>query len=862
MFRTFVLASTSAAALAVASGAAAQSSDRSDAADQGTDAAESRSTGIGDIIVTATRRATNLQDTPLAITAVQADDLLEKGLTNVAEMSRVVPNVTFERAQGAYGPGMTAFIRGIGTSDTGLSGEPGVAFYIDDVYYPLVFGSMFDLLDLERVEVLRGPQGTLFGRNSLAGAVNLVTKKPILGDTSVYAEFTLGSYDRREMRAGLNVPLGDNVALSVSGLAKERRGYQKRLDFRCEMMRQGTPELAGLLPTSDPSLLNYSDIESPDDCSVGHLGGEDVKAIRGQMYWEPDPRLSITASLDYLKDNSDNAMDTVVAINAETAASRPNVVTLFDRWTAPGGPQFAYDSRFVPEDPYVTYATFADPLGAGTNISGNTFYNGSPYRGGVINPTTSPQTSWGASGRIEYELSDNIDIMGIVGYRNYSGIFAYDVDGTPVALENNRNDVVQEDWTGELRISGDMSWANWVAGVFYYTADGVQRFTGASPYNGTLRYLWSRYRPDGKAAFANVTFKPFGERLGVTLGGRYSDDSKGVEYRSVLDGSDADSTEFTISPFRQTTFEFDIESSRFDWKVGLDYEVTDRTMVYASVATGARLPGFNSRPLQPSQVAQYEGDETQSYELGVKTDLFDRILRINAAAFYTDFKTRPTGLSGEEYQLGDNGQPLPGGQIEIPHPVNSEFTVCRPLTPAEIAADTPGFTCIGRTFYQNIPGKVKGIEFEAELRPIDNLSMGGSVGYHDFSAPDLDARPEGQNRRLSAIPEIQASAGIQYDFDVPTLDGVITPRVDWFYTGSQVYSPDRTEYNQDGYSLVNAKLTYYNEENDFTIALGVTNLFDKFYWRNYFIYQSIGYPQINGQPGTPREWYLTVGKRF
>ena len=91
---------------------------------------------------------------------------------------------------------------------------------------------------------------------------------------------------------------------------------------------------------------------------------------------------------------------------------------------------------------------------------------------------------------------------------------------------------------------------------------------------------------------------------------------------------------------------------------------------------------------------------------------------------------------------------------------------------------------------------------------------------------------------------------------------MITPRLDWFYTGSQVYSPDRVEYNQDGYSLVNARLTYANLEHDFTIAAGVTNLFKQFYWRNYFIYQAIGYPQINGQPGAPREWYLTLSKRF
>lgn len=826
------------------------------------DSADEYSGGITDIVVTATRRETNLQETPLAITAVSADALIEQGLTNVAEMSRVVPNVNFERSQGAFGPGMSAFIRGIGSSETNLSGEAGVAFYIDDVYYPLVFGSMFDLLDLERVEVLRGPQGTLFGRNSLAGAVNLVTKKPTLGEASGYGELTFGSYDRRELRAGFNLPIGENMSISVSGLSKEMTGYQKQLDFRCEMIRQGTPELAGTFPTFDPSLLNNSDVKFPSNCVIGHLGGEDVRAIRGQVYWEPSPRLRITASVDYLKDESDAAMDTVVAINPAVAAGRVNVATLFNKWTPPGGPAFAYDSRFIPDDPYVTYATFADPIAAGTAIPGNTFYNGSPYRGGVINPSTTPQTNWGANARIEFEVSDAIDLISIVGYRRYDGIFGYDVDGSPIAMENNRNDVFQDDWTGEVRIVGDLGWLNFVAGGFYYWADGEQRFTGTSPFNSTLRYLWSRYTPESKAAFANLTLTPFGDRLSFTLGGRYSSDKKGVDYRSVLDGSDASSTEFTISPNGQTVFAFDIRDKRFDWKVGVDYEVADRTMVYASVSTGARLPGFNARPLQPSQVAQYPGDETVSYELGLKTDLFDRMLRVNAAAFYTDYKTRPTTVSGQEYQLGPNGQPQPGGFIEIPNPVNPDFTTCRPLTAEEIANNVPGFACVGRTFYQNTPGKVKGFELEVDFRPLEGLAMGGTIGYHKFSSPDLAARPEGQNRRLAAIPELTFNAGIQYRWDVPGLQGSITPRLDWFYTGSQIYSPDRVEYNQDPYSLVNARITYHNEEHDFNVSLGVTNLFDKFYWRNYFIYQSIGYPQINGQPGTPREWYVTLGKRF
>src|SRR5690606_16497168 len=144
--------------------------------------------GIADIVVTATRQSTNLQDTPIAITAVTAETLEERGMKSVTDLTAVVPNAEFRRTHGAFGPGVSASIRGIGASDTNIGNDPVVAYYIDDIYYPTLLGSNFDLLDIDHVEVLRGPQGTLFGRNSLAGAVNIVSKQPNFNETSSYVQ--------------------------------------------------------------------------------------------------------------------------------------------------------------------------------------------------------------------------------------------------------------------------------------------------------------------------------------------------------------------------------------------------------------------------------------------------------------------------------------------------------------------------------------------------------------------------------------------------------------------------------------------------------------------------------------------------
>jgi iron complex outermembrane receptor protein len=226
MVKRFGLVSASAIALAMAHPALAQDAaapaspaNAKDPAAAAQDNGKAKQ-GIGEIVVTATRQATNLQDTPIAVTAVTAQALEARGITDIGDLTSVVPNAQFRRVQGAFGPGVSAYIRGIGSTDTGLGAENPVAFYVDDVYYPILLGANFDLLDIDHIEVLRGPQGTLFGRNTLAGAINIVARQPKLHDTSAYAEVTVGSFNRLDMRAGFNLPLGNTAALLVSALSK------------------------------------------------------------------------------------------------------------------------------------------------------------------------------------------------------------------------------------------------------------------------------------------------------------------------------------------------------------------------------------------------------------------------------------------------------------------------------------------------------------------------------------------------------------------------------------------------------------------------------------------------------------------
>jgi iron complex outermembrane receptor protein len=412
----------------------------------------------------------------------------------------------------------------------------------------------------------------------------------------------------------------------------------------------------------------------------------------------------------------------------------------------------------------------------------------------------------------------------------------------------------------EARLSGRSDLIDWVAGGFYFKGDGYTDAVVTSPQSAFLKYQHIIYDPKSVALFANATVKPL-DRVSITLGGRYSDDKKAVDFSNVLD------TNPTPNPARgDTIFQVKPHATRFDWKAGLNFQATERVLLYASAATGARLPGYNARPQQNTQIQTYDGDETLAYEIGMKADLFDRRLRINPTVFYTDYKTRITSVSGAETNLLLTGAPTAGSQTIIPlvgGPAGS--TNCRPYNAATDGPANPangvGLLCIPRTYYVNTPGKVKGFEIEAEARPFDGLLINGAVGYSHFSSPDLRVASRA-NDRIIGIPELNANVGMQYRAEAGFLGGAITPRLDWIYTGSIAMSATRNTYNQPAYSLFNSRITYSNDEHEFTVAIGATNLFDKKYFRNYFVYQDIGFPNVNGQPGSPQEWFLEIGKKF
>ena len=261
----FLVASASLISLAAASPAYAQ--DEGTAQDD-TATAQDTSSGQGgeqEIFVTAQFREQRLQDTPLAITAIPGELLEARSQDSFVEIANQAPNVVLRQQGASFGPSIGASIRGIGQFDFSPAYEPGVGIYIDDVYYSALTGANFDLLDLERVEILRGPQGTLQGRNSVGGAIRLITRRPD-ADGGGFVEAAYGSRQLFAFRGGATFTITDGLYARIAGTVRQQEGFVDRIDYGCANPGSGIPSTRGA-----------------GDCVISQFGGVGYAAVRGAI---------------------------------------------------------------------------------------------------------------------------------------------------------------------------------------------------------------------------------------------------------------------------------------------------------------------------------------------------------------------------------------------------------------------------------------------------------------------------------------------------------------------------------------------------------------------------------------------------
>lgn len=731
---------------------------------------------LEEVVVTAQFREQSVQDTPLSITAVSAEMLEARNQTSIDEIANQAPSVSLQPGAALFGPSIQAFIRGIGQFDFNPAYEPGVGMYIDDVYYPTLTGGQFDLLDLDRVEVLRGPQGTLTGRNSIGGAIKLFTRKPS-SEPEGYAEFGYGSRDMLNIRAGASFALTDRLSMRLAGVHKEQDGWVDVVDYGCAN------------PDNPEGIPAYA----AGNCVTDKLGEEGYTAGRVQLRYEAE-----SWSLDVSADRTEVDRSSAASILYQTT-----------------------NENFRCGDD-CTYADYRKLAGSDLQFD--------------LTPATSTDQDpretfkgWGVSSNVTVDLTENVNMQWISAWREYDSSFDTDDDWTPQsngAGGNNR--LEHEFFSQELRFNVEVTEDLFMTVGAYYSDQktiysAVQDIRYIAP--GLALQFWQDdpVDADSQAIFTSFIYD-INDKMTLTAGIRYTEETK--EYTYVRVKYDKVTPAPVVGSLNGLTSKYD--GDEIDYRISLDYDVSDSAMVYATIATGFKGGGVSARPFDAAQALNgtFDPETLTSFEVGTKMDMLDGLLRLNLSAYY--------------YEYEDVQQPI--GDC-------SSLGSLAPCGAWQNAGD----------------GEAKGFEAELAWRPTANLNIDASMSYYDFEWTRLDPRLAGavnENDPKIWVPDIQWSMGAQYRFELAG-GSSITPRVDVSYTDKRFMSrATGTPFYTDDYTLVNASVAWRNAEEDLSITLAVKNATDE----DYQLYLFDTVQSFSGNSilniGEEREWSVTVKKNF
>ena len=579
---------------------------------RGVDAPAGLPADAEEIVVTAQFRTQRLQDTPIAITALNAAMLEARNQTSLTDIAAAAPNVTIRPSTNAYGSTAAIVIRGVGQFDNHFAYEPGVGLYIDDVYFPTVYGAQLDLLDLDRVEILRGPQGTLAGKNSIGGAVKLYSQRP-RGDGNGFVEATAGSFDRVDFRASVDIPIiEDKAALRLAGVYKTRDGFVDRIDYGCRFPASGIP----------------AQNSAGGNCRLGQLGGQDFKGLRGSLGLDPTERLNVLIIADWSRDRSDPSAAVISAVLP----------------TAPGAVASGQDlTQFLNAGRYESYSTFADPqrslfLGSRNNFDG-----------------------WGGSAQLTYELTDRANLTSITAYRKYNADYGLDLDGTPLGLVTQDFALSFRSFSQELRLSGSAfdSLLDYTVGGFYFDTRGSYGtiidfiFPPNTVYKGS-----DDITSDSKSAFAHLELHPL-EAFTLSGGLRYTSENKDYTFGRVS---------LLTLPFPLGALngrEFSYSADRWDYRISADYRWSPGLMTYGTVSTGFKGGGINPRPFFVEQVVPFNPETLTAFEIGTKINTSNRAATINISAFVNKYKDIQLILNRQFRGTFPAAVPINAGRAEM-----------------------------------------------------------------------------------------------------------------------------------------------------------------------------------------------------
>lgn len=536
---------------------------------------------LEEVIVTARKVQENQQDTPIAITALSGDALIERQVFDTTKLTQVVPNLQFGNNAPLAGNNASSqvFIRGIGQTDPTSTVDPGVGLYIDDVYIGNAVGGSMGLRDIANVQVLRGPQGTLFGRNTIGGAILLSTVEP--GDEfGGTARVGFGSDSLIDAFVALDAPINEHWKARFSGGLRKQDGYVTRSD--------GTD-----------------------------LGDTNTFTFQAKLVWKPTDKVTGHLLGDYTKSDENGSPLVFAAINE--AATFPRVAS-----QDAGCPGVVFPtSGPVP--------MIDDPRCA------NDFQGAGPYHNNGTDPLTSQFENWGGSLNLTYQVTDDVAVKSISSYRGLSWAGNRDADNTPLVILGTQYDVDGWQWSQEFQLTYQTEALTGVAGIYYFDqgSDDIVTVALNPPPPGVQHDSDNNVvRNSSWAVFTQWTYN-FNDMFGLTVGGRYTEDRKG-SYPDQYDLATPAVKQVPLQWYRDTFSSFTPSGS-------LRLRFSDSAMMYLSYSEGFKGGGWNSHfnavltPAQQDALQEFKPEDAKTTELGVKLDLAGNTLRLNAAIFTSDY---------------------------------------------------------------------------------------------------------------------------------------------------------------------------------------------------------------------------------
>ena len=536
---------------------------------------------LDEIIVTAQKREQSLQDVPIAVTAIDDAYIESRSITSIKALSSLAPNVKIENAPNNT-TGAQISIRGGVTINPALTWEPTVGMYLNGSYLGKTQGSVFDVSDIERIEVLRGPQGTLYGRNTLAGAINIITAKPT-EDFNGKIKVGYGNYNARMAKASVNFGQLGPIRAKVSGLIEKRDGFVKGIDN----------PFPGVLAAGPSSTDEFENL--------------DKQSVLVALSADLSSKLTLDYTFDYSEADQKPVFAQIVNVGDDN---------LFDPTSANYigfGPSNGLYFGF-PLDLYVN----SDRQFTGTaNIEA---FEKSIVQG--HNLTAALQTGFG-------------ELKSITSIRDLSWKDSLDLDGSPLPLAFTQRHSDYDSFSQEFQLTGDSGPLDYVLGAYYFEDDGYTEnpqnfFGGASIFD-------SQYGFDTKAiaAYAHLDYD-ISDQITLSGGLRYTEEDKSIDRTNIAVrfAGLPDNTPFVPAGTTGKT-KFDDLSPQ----VSVNYAATDSISLYAKYAKGFKSGGFNGEAGTVAETLRpYDAETVNSFEIGAKTRFFQNRGQLNVTAFLNKHK--------------------------------------------------------------------------------------------------------------------------------------------------------------------------------------------------------------------------------